>query len=126
MDVVFFRVVVNRVICFFLFVENLVPIYLNNAKDILGSFSDVAVDSKNIDKNKTIISESSFLTGIENAYSLLKKFCFTAKKVAFYELFDYFVPVVDFNCNCFKIVNTCYLEHIKEKIKWLQNALFTD
>ena len=83
MDVVFFRVVVNRVICLFLFVENLVPIYLNNAKDILGSFSDVAVVSKHIDKNKTIISESSFLTGIENAYSLLKKFCFTAKKLPF-------------------------------------------
>ena len=98
------------------FAENLVAIYSNNAKDILDSFLDFAVDSKDIDKNITIIFESSFVTGIEKAHSLLKKFCFTA---AFYELFDYFVPVVDFNCNCFKLVNAYYLEHIKEKTKWL-------
>ena len=65
------------------FVENLVPIYLNNAKDILRFFLDFAVDSKDIDKNKTIIYESSFVTGIDKAHSLLKKFSFTVKKLPF-------------------------------------------
>ena len=61
------------------FVENLVLIYLNNAKDILSSFLDFAVDFKGIDKNKTKICESSFVIGTEKAHSLLL-FLFYSKR----------------------------------------------
>lgn len=69
---------------------------------IVGS-KDTTQNSE-VDKNKTIIFESLIATGMHEKSKLRNSF--TAESAAFYEIFHSFISIVDYNCNCFKIVNT--------------------
>ena len=49
------------------------------------------------------------------AVDLIWKFCLNVKFNSFFEICDFFSPIVDYNCCCFKIVNKHYLKFVERR-----------
>ena len=47
------------------------------------------------------------------AADLMREACLNVKFNSFYEIYDAFSPIVDYNCFCFKIVNKHSLKFVK-------------
>ena len=48
-------------------------------------------------------------------YCLMFTLCLNNKFGSFLKIFDSFSPVVDYNCHCFKILNSSYLRSVEAK-----------
>ena len=49
------------------------------------------------------------------AVGLMWKFCFNVKFNSFFEIYESFSPIVDYNCCCFKMVNKHYLKFVEAR-----------
>ena len=49
------------------------------------------------------------------AVDLMWKFCLNVKLNSFFEIYDYFPPILDYNCCCFKIENKHYLKFVEAR-----------
>ena len=95
---------------FIYFLSMLIRIYVNtffqiNLKDDFGLTEDEAATYR----------ECVFCL----AYALMFSFCLNCHFKPFFAIFDTFSPITDYNCRCFKILNSHQLKFVEAKENYI-------
>ena len=108
----------------------MIPINLHHVKKILFYFLDYVIHLKKIKVRKRLkklnsrSNESVFCTGIDYANNFYRIISLNVNADIFKVMLSMFVPVCNYNSNCFKIINEHYLDHIKDKISLHEYEIF--